>query len=86
MSRSTPPLLMGVVLVSVLCGVLHPLLSIPLCAAIYAMEAARKKRAIDKVVASHGSVDALKADIEARTQHLHGLYRQHNVSQEDWKH
>jgi hypothetical protein len=83
-SRSTPPLLMGLAIVCALA--VHPLLGLVLVPVIYAIEAARKKAAIGKVVASHGSVDALKADIEARTQHLHGLYRQHNVPQEDWKH
>jgi hypothetical protein len=75
---------MGLAIVCALA--VHPLLGLVLVPVIYAIEHARKKQAIAKVVASHGSVDALKADIDERTERLHDLYRQHNVPQEDWKH
>lgn len=86
MNRSMPPALMALVVLGVVSGVIHPLLGIVLAAGIYAIEAARKRAAVAKVIASHGSVDALKADIEARTAQLHELYHQHNVPQEDWRH
>jgi len=72
---------------AVVCALaVHPLVGLVIGVVAYAIEAARKKQAIAKVVASHGSVDALKVDIAERTERLHDLYRQHNVPQEDWKH